>query len=375
MSATLQRLRKAAAWAFRWPRIAWLPVLVALCGGLVRLRDFGSNKPSAQTTRAPRMLLEAPSLLEYRNATGNLLARIKLVSGRPEGVAELWWPNGRLQRKTPYRAGLVHGLETLWDEDGHTREEIECRNGISVTSTTFRADGSRERYLSHRVGDTGLEIETWFEPTGSTNLSWASHDPDGSLIGTEFDANGQPLHKLVVSGISTKREPLQFSMQEGKWMAELLIPRTAIAANSGAPERKVLPLGIQEIWRDQFGHPMAEWTLDRELKPSGATRLWRPDGTLLATLRFSQGKLTGRQMWWLTDGALWGSVEFREGRRDGTEAWFFDTGRPSTIERFKRGQRIILEAYHRTGERRFLNLYSNEALVSRMEWPAPAPHR
>ena len=80
----------------------------------------------------------------------------KNPSGQREGIWEIFWMNGNIRMRTPYKWGKEDGIEEIFYENGN----IECRNPYKGG----KIDG----------------IEEWFDEQG--NITKTRHWKDGELI-------------------------------------------------------------------------------------------------------------------------------------------------------------------------------------------------
>ena len=69
-------------------------------------------------------------ITERRYDDGQLWYRVRHFRKAKDGLAEYWWPNGKMLRREHYRKGKLHGTVEGWREDGTQTKNERYTNGV-----------------------------------------------------------------------------------------------------------------------------------------------------------------------------------------------------------------------------------------------------
>ena len=109
---------------------------------------------------------ELTPYIEYHSNGNVYIKGQKNSKGQEEGIWEMFYENGNIHFRTPYKEGNKDGIEEWFYENGNTR--------IRIPYVEDKIDG----------------IEEWFYPNG--NIHWRTPYKDGKWDGIEewFDEQG-----------------------------------------------------------------------------------------------------------------------------------------------------------------------------------------
>jgi|GEM_PF-4687057 len=216
------------------------------------------------------------------------------------GVAQEWWPNGKLKEKAHYQAGLLNGERLRYRQDG-TPESVEH----------FEPDPTRPRYARN----TG----TWKTFHSNGKLERETHYVEGRTDGLlrDYSETGQ--------------------LTESTCYRKGTLDDTA---SCGEPaNRSYFPDGkLRKEWR--YGKGIAAG-FERTLYRSGQVR---------ESIAYAQDHREGKSEQFYENGKLRVSQRFHDGKQDGEEKTFFEQGQPETLSVWKAGAKIATTLYFQNGQ-------------------------
>lgn len=91
-------------------------------------------------------MAEHRSVRELKHDSGQLLARIEQVNGKPHGLMQEWSLDGKLSVEAHFNHGQYHGEYKSWWDNGQLKEEGTYHNGQRVGRYRwYKSDGNLQR--------------------------------------------------------------------------------------------------------------------------------------------------------------------------------------------------------------------------------------
>jgi len=116
--------------------------------------------------RAGREQVAFTGWMIERYESGVLKSRSRIVEGLLEGVSEGWHPNGQMQVREHFQAGVSHGLRTKWHENGVKQSEGTVVEGkLQGVFRRWHENGKLAEEMELN-GDTPEGLARSFYPSG-----------------------------------------------------------------------------------------------------------------------------------------------------------------------------------------------------------------
>lgn len=215
------------------------------------------------------------------------------------GVAQEWWPGGKLKEKAHYKEGLLSGERLRFRRDG-TPESVEH----------FEPDPTRPRYARN----TG----TWrtFHPNGklARETSYREGRQDG--LSRTFSESGQLTGAICYRGGTLDDTASCGERANRTWF----------------PDGK-----LHKEWR--YGKGIAK----------GYERVLYRSGQVREVTAYVQDLREGKSEEFYENGKLAHAQHFHLGKQDGEERTFFEEGQPETLTVWKAGAKVALTRYFQNG--------------------------
>ena len=271
------------------------------------------------------------------------------AADRREGIAYLYYPDGKIQQTFTWNNGKKEGLSKEFDKDGNIITLLEYRNDFLV---------SRERI--NRSDKNGLKQGDWkeFYPNGGIKSEktykddlmhgyYKEYDTHGKLVLTMLYENGAIVKSRVEDEpdieIVTKHD------QDGK------------VIYSG-PYRNKIPVGVHRefgkdgkvtnsfIYNDN-GLLLSEGVVDEAGNRNGKWKDLYANGKIQAEGQYTESRRTGQWKFYNASEKVEQTGSYNNGRPDGLWTWYYETGTVLKEEEYFQGQRDGLSTeYSATGE-------------------------
>jgi antitoxin component YwqK of YwqJK toxin-antitoxin module len=268
---------------------------------------------------------------------------------RKEGVARLFFPDGKLKQTIPYSGGKKEGLSREYDREGKIITLFEYNNDFLI---------SRER-----INNT--------DAAGMKQGEWLDFYPDGS-IRTERNYRDDLLHGYYKEYDSRGRLVVTLLYDNGKVTGTDADNSTEIEIQNryddsgrliySGPYKDGVPVGIHReynadgsirnarIYNDN-GVFISEGIVDAEGNRNGSWKDFSADGKPVAEGNYSANRRTGTWKFYNNAGRLEQSGPYSNGRIDGTWRWYYPDGELLREEDYFQGKRDgNYTEYTRTGE-------------------------
>jgi len=281
---------------------------------------------------------------------GSYIQTSELYAGdRKEGVARIFFPDGKVKQTIPYVDGKKDGLSREYDREGNIITLFEYNNDFLI---------SRSRI--NRTDAAGLKQGEWldFYPDGS--IKSEKNYRDDLLHGyyKEYDDRGKLLVTLLYDSGKVTGTDLDNS-------AEIDIRNKYDDSGklvSSGPFKEDIPVGIHRdynpdgsiknarIYNDN-GVLISEGIVDAEGNRNGLWKDFSAGGVLVAEGSYNANRRTGAWQFYNAAGRLEQAGSYSNGRIDGTWRWYYPDGELLREEDYYQGKRDgSYTEYSRTGE-------------------------
>ncbi len=266
-----------------------------------------------------------------------------------EGMAYIYFPDGKVQQTVTYNEGKKEGISKEYDRNGNIITLMEYNNDFLV---------SRERI--NRTDNKGFKQGEWkdFYPNGIVRTERTYKDDKLHGYYKEYDQKGVlTLTMLYENGAIVK----------SKVEDEPDIEITNKYDDKGkliysGPFRNKIPVGVHReftpdgkvknafIYNDN-GLKVSEGIVDAAGNSNGKWKDFYPDGTVKAEGQYSDNRRTGVWKFYNESGKLEQTGSFSNGRPDGLWTWYYEDGTILREEEYVMGQRDgSFTEYTQTGE-------------------------
>ena len=277
---------------------------------------------------------------------------------RKEGVAYIYFPNGKMQQTIVHNGGRRDGLSKEYDQDGNIVTLFEYRNDILI---------SREQI--NRIDGRGLKQGEWKEFYPNGNVKSEKTYKDDLLHGyyKEYDNRGRPSLTMLYENGSIVRSNVQD------------VPNIEISNRYdqdgrlvySGPFRDKVPVGVHREFDsggrivnsyiyDDNGLLLSEGIVDEAGNRNGSWKDLYPEGKVQAEGQYSNNRKSGAWKYYNKDGKVEQTGSYNAGRPDGMWRWYYETGQLLREEEYFQGQRDGMQIeYSETGELITQGLYTD----------------
>jgi len=281
---------------------------------------------------------------------GNYLFSSELYAGdRKEGLAKIYFPDGKIKQTIPYSDSKKDGLSREYNHDGKIIALLEYNNDFLI---------SRERI--NYTDASGMKQGEWldFYPDGSRHIERNYRDDVLHGYYKEYDEKGRLLVTLLYESGKVTGTDIDNS-------AEIDIQNRYDDSGRliySGPFKEGIPVGIHReynsdgtikgarIYNDN-GVLISEGIIDAEGNRTGPWKDFSPGGTLIAEGNYTTNRRTGPWKFYNSSGRLEQAGAYSSGRIDGTWRWYYPEGELLREEDYYQGKRDgSYTEYTRTGE-------------------------
>ncbi|NLE33796.1 MAG: hypothetical protein GX622_01695, partial [Bacteroidales bacterium] len=268
---------------------------------------------------------------------------------RKEGIARIFFPDGRVKQTIPYTDGKKDGLSREYDREGKIITLFEYNNDFLI---------SRSRI--NRTDESGLKQGEWldFYPDGSIKTERNYRDDMLHGYYKEYDDRGRLLVTLLYDNGKMTGTELDNS-------AEIEIKNRYDDSGKliySGPFKEEVPVGIHReynadgtiknarIYNDN-GVLVSEGIVDTDGNRNGPWKDFSADGVLVAEGSYYDNRRSGEWKFYNADGKLEQAGSYYNGRIDGSWRWYYPEGELLREEDYYQGKRDgNYTEYARTGE-------------------------
>ena len=268
---------------------------------------------------------------------------------KKEGVARIFYPDGKTRQTIPYINGRKDGLSREYDREGKIITLLEYNNDFLI---------SRERI--NQTDAAGLKQGEWLEFYPGGAIKTERNYRNDLLHGyyKEYDERGRLLVTLLYDNGKVTGTEIDNS-------AEIDIENRYDEAGKliySGPFKEGVPVGIHReynsdgtvriasIYNDN-GVLISEGIVDDEGNRNGPWKDFSADGTLIAEGAYVNSRRTGIWKFYNASGKLEQAGSYSNGRIDGTWRWYYPEGELLREEDYYQGRRDgQYTEFTRTGE-------------------------
>jgi len=252
------------------------------------------------------------------------------------GMREVFYASGNIKQRTPFEAGMEHGIAFDFSEQGDITGITEFRRGFVVSRRRINrrdSDGLRQGLWKTFHPNLVVETEGTFL-NDKKNGFWMFYDSLGNLTAVKQFVNDQVEQStadLTVGHVETLVEHHPSGA-----------PKLSVTFRNGVPE------GIAREFDEsgnvtrsvifQEGRIVAEGIVDDRGRFQDNWREFYADGTLRAEGRYRNGRRVGNWRFYFPSGSLEQRGSFNnQGNHHGEWVWYHDNGQIHVIQNFENG--------------------------------------
>ncbi|NLD63808.1 MAG: hypothetical protein GX646_07910, partial [Bacteroidales bacterium] len=268
---------------------------------------------------------------------------------RKEGLARIFYPDGKVKQTIPYSDGKKDGLSREYDREGRIITLLEYNNDFLI---------SRSRI--NRTDESGMKQGEWldFYPDGSIKSERNYRDDLLHGYYKEYDDRGRLLVTLLYDNGKMTGTEIDNS-------AEIEIKNRYDDSGKliySGPFKEEVPVGIHReynadgtiknarIYNDN-GVLVSEGIVDSDGNRNGPWKDFSADGVLVAEGSYYDNRRSGEWKFYNADGKLEQAGSYYNGRIDGTWRWYYPGGELLREEDYYQGKRDgNYTEYSRAGE-------------------------
>lgn len=258
-------------------------------------------------------------------------------SGKLHGEQKGFYPNGNIESIVTYEDGVLQGLKSIWDIEGHLIQESWYENG-RLEGRFFQRDKQ------------GREVVTYYEGNrkhGPFEAYYPEHPKYGKVKAIEATyVNGKLEGEMLEyseTGSKIKSTPYKNDKKEG--VGHLFDPRGLL----------VLKVQFKNDLKE--GDSIQYFPNGRVFKQipyvkdqiHGFEKTYHPDGTLANQAAYENGQLHGLSQSWNEAGVLIFEGEYFSGKKHGKFNKYYDDGTPRVLQTYKDNELIAKENFDPEG--------------------------
>lgn len=309
---------------------------------------------SADTTEKINYLLGKRNGYYYKYQKdpvyGTYVYSTELFAGdKKEGIARIYYPDGKLKQTIPYSGGKKDGLSREFDEEGKVITLLEYNNDFLI---------SREKI--NFTDAAGLKQGEWldFWPDGTVKTERNYRDDLLHGYYKEYDQKGKLLVTLLYDNGKVTGTDIDNS-------AEIDIQNRYNEAGKliySGPFKDGVPVGIHREYNDDGtvknahiyndnGVLISDGVVDEGGNRNGQWKDYSAGGVVIAEGAYSDNRRTGTWKFYNESEKLEQAGSYSNGRIDGTWRWYYPEGELLREEDYYQGKRDgQYTEYTRTGE-------------------------
>lgn len=266
---------------------------------------------------------------------GNIKAKELYVNNLKQGIADYYYPNGMLQKKTSYKNDIKHGDEIIYNKKGIIIEIKKYNKGHVI---------AREKI--NQYNDNGKKEGVWKEFYADGNLKKELSYKNGILEGNvkEFDKKGQ-----IVLNLEYKKGKIQDRVEEEdivdvveKFDKEGNIIYRGVYKDSipiGIHRKFNLEGAVTEAYLYNLnGKIIEKGIIDEAGVRNGYFQEYYMNGKIKAEGKYVNNKKNGLWKFYFENGNLEQEGRYRNGKEDELWKWYFENGNTKLEEAYFNGK-------------------------------------
>ena len=268
---------------------------------------------------------------------------------RKEGIAYIYYPDGKIQQTIFYNSGKKEGLSKEYDRDGNIITLMEYNNDFLV---------SREKI--NRYDQKGFKQGEWKEFYPNGNIKSEKTFKDDLLHGyyKEYDQRG----KLSLTMLYENGSIVKSNVEDSPDIEIVNKYNSDGKLIYSGPYRNKIPVGIHRdynkdgkitnayVYNDN-GILLSEGIIDEAGNRDGRWKDFYPDGKIQAEGQYNENRRSGAWKFYNISGKVEQTGSFNAGRPDGLWKWYYQNGQLLREEEYFQGRRDgAYSEYSLTGE-------------------------
>lgn len=288
-------------------------------------------------------------------------SRELFAGDKKEGVARIFYADGKIKQTLPYYNGRKDGLSREYDSEGKIITLLEYNNDFLV---------SREKI--NFTDSQGLKQGEWLEFYPGGNIKVEKNYRNDQLHGyyKEYDERG----KLLVTLLYEDGRVTGTDIDAGEDIEIVNRYDENGRLKFSGPFKEGIPVGIHreynqdgsvsgaKIYNDN-GLLISEGIVDESGNRNGAWKDFSPEGIVIAEGVYYENRRTGTWKFYSSTGRLEQAGSYSNGRIDGTWRWYYPEGellreedyyqgrRDGNLTEFTRAGEVIAQGNYADGER------------------------
>jgi antitoxin component YwqK of YwqJK toxin-antitoxin module len=269
---------------------------------------------------------------------GSYVYSKELYAGdKKEGVALIYYPEGKVRQTIPYYNGLRDGLSREYDREGKIISLLEYNNDFLI---------SREKI--NFTDAAGQKQGEWLEFYPGGNIRVEKNYRNDLLHGyyKEYDERG----KLVVTLLYEEGKVTGTDIDTGADIEIVNKYDDNGRLTFSGPFKAGVPVGIHReytesgsikgarIYNDN-GLLISEGIVDEAGNRNGAWKDFSPEGVVTAEGAYADNRRTGQWKFYSPSGKLEQAGSYSNGRIEGTWRWYYPEGELLREEDYAQGRR------------------------------------
>jgi antitoxin component YwqK of YwqJK toxin-antitoxin module len=278
--------------------------------------------------------------LKYKKdpSIGSYIWSKELYAGdRKEGIAYIYFPDGKIQQTFSYNGGKKVGLSKEYDKNGEVITLYEYNNDFLVS-----------RQKINRTDNKGLKQGEWvvFYPEGRMKSDVTYKDDLMHGYYKEYDSKGN----LVVTLLYDNGSLVKSRVEDDSDIEVVNKYDDNNKLISSGPFKNKIPVGVHRefgpdgkvtdafIYNDN-GLMLAEGIVDEAGNLNGRWKDFYPDGKIQAEGAYTGSRRSGIWKFYNSSGKLEQTGSYNNGRPDGSWKWYYENGSLLREEEYFQGLR------------------------------------
>lgn len=257
-------------------------------------------------------------LFEEKWPSGKLKIKKLIVNHKPQGIAEVYFPNGQLAGEKPFIFGLANGTGKNWDYKGNLIFEIPY--------TMDNINGVVKGYRNGKI----LYAEA--NEYNKTQGYYTEYYSNGKIASKKMFVNSQK------HGNADFYAPDSSYMYRGIYFENTLIAYTYKKANGEfVPEIPVTLTTNEVLCYYPSGKISARMAFKNGL-PNGENKLYYPSGKIMTEKLFAKGDYEGPYKSYFENGKLKELINYSNDERSGHYELYYENGQKRETGQYIAGQ-------------------------------------
>ena len=256
---------------------------------------------------------------------------------RKEGVAMIFYPEGKIKQTIPFYNGMKDGLSREYDREGKIITLLEYNNDFLI---------SREKI--NFTDANGLRQGEWLEFYPGGNIKVEKNYRDDLLHGyyKEYNEKGS----LVVTLLYDNGKVTGTDIDNGSDIEVVNKYDDSGRLIYSGPYKNGVPVGIHREYKENGevkgariyndnGLLISEGIIDDAGNRNGGWKDFSPEGVVMAEGAYADSRRTGTWKFYSSSGKLEQAGSYSNGRIDGTWRWYYPEGELLRAEEYYQGRR------------------------------------